>query len=163
MAARRFAATEQTTYRDLQATMRKLGAASLRVAARDMLNAKDTAAEIVFDRGGKRSVRDARAVVMSTVSEKTFAQTVVDIATRGQWTVYRTYRSTRSPAGFPDLVLVRSGRLIFAELKREGKAPTPAQQAWLAQLREVRERCYPSVLVFVWRPTDIDEIRRILQ
>lgn len=56
MPARRFAATEQTTYRDLQATMRKLGATSLRVKERDLLNAKDVKAEIVFDRGGKRYV-----------------------------------------------------------------------------------------------------------
>lgn len=54
--ARRFQATETTTYRDLQATLRKIGATSLRVGSRDMLNPKDVRAEVVFDRGGVRYV-----------------------------------------------------------------------------------------------------------
>ena len=56
MPARRFAAQETTVYRDLQNSMRKLGATSLRVKERDLLNPKDVKAEIVFDRAGKRYV-----------------------------------------------------------------------------------------------------------
>ena len=56
MVVRRFQAIEPTIYRDLQATMRKLGATSLRVRERDLLNAEDVKAEIVFDRAGKRYV-----------------------------------------------------------------------------------------------------------
>jgi len=56
MAARRFAAQETTVYRDLQNSMRRLGATSLRVKERDLLNAKDVKAEIIFDRTGKRYV-----------------------------------------------------------------------------------------------------------
>jgi hypothetical protein len=60
MVARRFKATETTVYRDLQNSMRKLGATSLRVGQRDLLNPKDVHAEIVFDRptsnGAKRYV-----------------------------------------------------------------------------------------------------------
>ena len=55
MAARRFEAKEPTIYRDLQNTMKRLGATSLRVP-RDLLNSKDLAAEIIFDRGGRRYV-----------------------------------------------------------------------------------------------------------
>lgn len=55
MATRRFKAQETTTYRDLQATMRKLGATSLRVP-RDLLDSKSTQAEIVFDLKGIRYV-----------------------------------------------------------------------------------------------------------
>lgn len=55
-AARRFAAQETTIYRDLQATMRKLGATSLRVGERDLLNPRDVKAEIRWDRAGKRYV-----------------------------------------------------------------------------------------------------------
>lgn len=51
----RFQAQETTVYRDLQATMRKLGATSLRVP-RDLLAADKPEAEIVFDRGGVRYV-----------------------------------------------------------------------------------------------------------
>lgn len=56
MAARRFAAQESTIYRDLQATMRRLGATSLRIGERDLLNPRDVRAEIRFDRAGKRYV-----------------------------------------------------------------------------------------------------------
>jgi DnaJ-domain-containing protein 1 len=56
MPTRRFAAQETTTYRDLQNTMKRLGATSLRVSPRDLLNAKDNACEIVFDRAGRRYV-----------------------------------------------------------------------------------------------------------
>lgn len=55
MTARRFAAQETTIYRDLQNTMRKLGATSLRIP-RDYLDAKNVAAEVVFDRTGRRYV-----------------------------------------------------------------------------------------------------------
>jgi hypothetical protein len=51
--ARRFQATETTAYRDLQSTMRKLGATSLRVT-RDLLDSSSVKAEIVVDRGGRR-------------------------------------------------------------------------------------------------------------
>jgi hypothetical protein len=50
---RRFQAAETTIYRDLQSTMRKLGATSLRVP-RDLLDQDAVGAEIVFDRNGRR-------------------------------------------------------------------------------------------------------------
>lgn len=60
MPARRFAAQETTVYRDLQNSMKRLGAMSLRVGQRDLLNPKDVKAEIAFDRptanGAKRYV-----------------------------------------------------------------------------------------------------------
>ena len=36
--------------------------------------------------------------------------------------------------GFPDLVLVKSPRVLFRELKQDGKYPTPEQQGWLDSL-----------------------------
>ncbi len=83
-------------------------------------------------------------------------------------------------AGFPDLVLLRGVRLIFAELKADGKYPTPAQREWLDELRGVGEAVdgavgraqvvvvddpdtpEPSVEAYVWRPKDWDEIERVL-
>jgi DnaJ-domain-containing protein 1 len=56
MPARRFEAKETTVYRDLQNSMKRLGATSLRVKERDLLDAKDVKAEIIFDRAGKRYV-----------------------------------------------------------------------------------------------------------
>lgn len=53
---RRFSALETTTIRDLQNSMKKLGATSLRVSPRDLLDPRDTGSEVVFDSGGKRYV-----------------------------------------------------------------------------------------------------------
>ena len=58
--------------------------------------------------------------------------------------------------GFPDLVLVRGSRIIFAELKRDGEAPTPEQEAWLKALRTA------DVETYILEPRDWSEIERIL-
>lgn len=74
----------------------------------------------------------------------------------------RTLKGWRTPVagdgkGFPDLVLLRRGRLIVSELKRDGEDPTPEQEDWLAAWREV-----PGAEVYVWRPADFDAITQIL-
>lgn len=81
------------------------------------------------------------------------------------WRGYHTHRSQHSPAGFPDLVLVRRGRLVFAELKRQAAShrPTPEQEAWLEDLTEVGDRgrllgasaTNGLVDVYLWRPLDL--------
>mgnify|MGYP000098728519 CR=1 FL=1 len=98
------------------------------------------------------------APVNLRLTEKAFAQQVVDLARLLGWRVYRTWLSVRSPAGFPDLVLVRPPRLIFAELKSEKGRLTPAQEAWLELLRQV-----PGAEVYVWRPADLEEIAAVLR
>lgn len=69
--------------------------------------------------------------------------------------VYHTHDSRRSAPGFPDLVLVHPehGRVVFAELKAEGRYPIPEQRKWLSALK----RC-PGVEVFLWRPRDWESI-----
>lgn len=66
---------------------------------------------------------------------------------------YHTHDSRRSEAGFPDLVLV-GRRLIFSELKREGKDPTPAQQDWLNRLDGFERHTGGLVVARCWRPSD---------
>ncbi len=68
---------------------------------------------------------------------------------------YHTLRSKGSQSGFPDRVLVRE-RVIFAELKREKGVPTPAQIDWLNGLAAA------GAEVYLWRPSDLDEIAKIL-
>lgn len=92
-----------------------------------------------------------------SISEKDFAQQVVDLARVYGWRTYRTWLSMRSPKGFPDLVLVRPPLLIFAELKSETGTFTPEQEAWLGDLSEIT-----GVLVCRWRPSMFDTIHRIL-
>jgi hypothetical protein len=62
---------------------------------------------------------------------------------------YHTHDSRRSPGGFPDLVCVGPGGVLFRELKREGRNPTPAQQRWLDALTAAGSDAG------VWRPSDL--------
>lgn len=78
------------------------------------------------------------------------------VATMLGWTlVYHTLRSKGSQTGFPDRVLVRD-RVVYAELKRQQGTPTDAQMRWLTGLAVAGAEAY------LWRPTDLDEIGRIL-
>lgn len=62
--------------------------------------------------------------------------------------------------GFPDLVLVRRGELIFAELKSESGKLSPEQVEWMEDLRYVAEGSggmeglSHAVAAFVWKPED---------
>jgi hypothetical protein len=62
--------------------------------------------------------------------------------------VYHTHDSRRSAEGFPDLVIVGKGRVLFIELKSASGNLTPAQATWYAGLVEA------GAEVFVWRPED---------
>lgn len=62
---------------------------------------------------------------------------------------YHTHDSRKSPSGFPDWVILGPGGILFRELKRESKSPTPSQRAWLALLRGV------GLDADVWRPSDL--------
>ena len=85
---------------------------------------------------GNLGALEGRAALDAAISEKAFAQQVVDAARLTGWLVYRTFDSRRSPAGFPDLVLVRGGRLMFWELKTMRGRLSSAQLDWLAALAD---------------------------
>jgi hypothetical protein len=59
-------------------------------------------------------------------------------------------------AGFPDLILARGDRLLFAELKPEGARLRPEQAAVLDVLRQAAES-------HVWRPADLPDVLEILR
>jgi hypothetical protein len=82
-------------------------------------------------------------------SERDFQARVIDLAERHGWECFHVYDSRRSAAGFPDLVLVRYGLLLFAELKVKKNKTTAAQERWLELLAAV-----PGVRVRRWRETD---------
>lgn len=103
------------------------------------------------------------------LTEKQFSQQVVDLAKMLGWRIYRTWLPIHSPAGFPDLVLLKPPRLIFAELESEKGQTTPKQDEWLEDLRAASTRqdhCgmpeHVGFDVFLWRPDDLDAIARIL-
>ena len=89
----------------------------------------------------------ARAMVDAASSEADWQRDVVDVAHSLGWMVYHTRFSVGSQSGYPDLTLCRE-RVVFIELKREGRPLTDAQQAWAERLRaagtEVYAPCYPS-------------------
>jgi hypothetical protein len=67
--------------------------------------------------------------------ESDLRQCVVDTAHLLNWLVYFTYRSDHSPAGFPDLVLLRNTTILWIELKRSDRARLqPDQQEWADRL-----------------------------
>ena len=65
-----------------------------------------------------------------------------------QWRIYHNPDSIRCEAGFPDLVLVRHSRLIFAELKRQKGKLSDEQGLWLNNL------LFSGAEVYIWKPSD---------
>jgi hypothetical protein len=102
-------------------------------------------------------------------TEEELLQNVLELARLLGWRCYHTRDSRKSASGFPDVVMVRPPRLIFAELKRlpETNAagrPRPEQRAWLDDIMDVAEAIEaisltargraPGIEVYVWRPAD---------
>lgn len=65
--------------------------------------------------------------------------------------------------GFPDLLMVRQGRMIVAELKVGKNKVSEAQKAWLnAFVTIVRLWTGAMMRVDIWTPDDWPEIERML-
>ena len=80
------------------------------------------------------------------MTEAQFENQVRQLAEMQGWLVYHTYRSTRSPAGFPDLFIIRGQVAIAAELKVGRGVTTAAQREWLRGLAEA------GIFAALWRP-----------
>ena len=128
----------------------------------------------------KISARSNLETVAHAMSEEELQNNIQEMAVLRGWRYYHSWTSVNSPSGFPDLLLIRFtrentcagqkifARLIVAELKREGKSPTPVQQEWLDDfklmgdliVRLMENRRVPaldvsvSVESYTWRPTD---------
>ena len=96
----------------------------------------------------------ASATLARNMTEAAFLRQVVDLAHLTGWLVHhcrpaRTAKGWATPiqgdAGFPDLVLAKEGRVIFAELKREKAKPSEAQMEWIEALGELARVWYPSM------------------
>lgn len=89
--------------------------------------------------------------------ERDFKSQILDLTRLYGWRTYWTYRSKRSPVGFPDLVCVRRGRCVILELKSETGKLRPLQAEWIAELDAV-----DGVTAAVVRPDDLDAVARWL-
>lgn len=97
-----------------------------------------------------------------TATEAQWQATVVEMARHYGYRVYHTFDSRRSTAGYPDLTIVGTSpkgrpRCIFAELKSERGKLSAAQEEWLDLLKQSGQE------VYVWRPSQWDEIEKALQ
>ena len=86
---------------------------------------------------------------------------MIEYAELRGWAVYHAayvkgHLRSSSSVGFPDLVLVRNDRTVFAELKTDKGKLSVAQDGWLNLLRGTANE------VYLWRPSDMDEVLKIL-
>ena len=98
---------------------------------------------------------DYRAKVAAAMTEAQLLEQVRALATALGWRIYHTHDSRRSPAGFPDLVMVRGGRLLFVELKATRGRYGPGQVEWLDDLTDVAAGSGDVVEALTWRPADL--------
>lgn len=95
------------------------------------------------------------------LSERELQDQILAEAKTYNWLVFHDNDSRRNNAGFPDLVLVKDGKIIFAELKRESKRAKlrDDQVIWIEELGRASGE---NVMVAVWRPSDRDRIWAVL-
>ena len=89
-------------------------------------------------------------------TEAQFMASVVRYAELMGWRCYHPHDSRRSRAGFPDLVMVRRPRVIFAELKSERGKLSRDQFDWLGALDQCGQE------VYVWKPSQWKSLEKIL-
>jgi len=99
--------------------------------------------------------------------EKEFQRAVIEYARMMGWRVHHTLPAitqsgrwitpVQGDVGFPDLVLCRPPRVIFAELKRVGGKVSVAQREWLDALQACN-----GVECYVWYPDDWEQILSVL-
>lgn len=95
---------------------------------------------------------------LTGASESHFQSRVVRLAKANGWAVFHVHDSRRSEPGFPDLVMIRAGALVVAELKVKRNKTTADQERWLKLFGEV-----PGVRAFRWRPEQWESIRAVLE
>lgn len=91
-------------------------------------------------------------------TERDFQAAVVRLAKLCRWRVYWTHDSRHSPAGWPDLVLVREPVTLFRELKRDAGPSriTPEQRETIRALQDC------GLDAAFWSPEDWSEIEHVL-
>ncbi len=103
------------------------------------------------------------------MSEYSFVGQILDLAHIYRWRIVHFTPARvgqdgawRTPyagdKGFPDLILVRDGRLIIAECKSKRGRLRPDQIVWLEALSSVA-----GIEVYTWREGEIESIKEVLR
>lgn len=95
--------------------------------------------------------------VHEVMTERELSRCIISAAKECGFLVYHTFLSRWSEAGFPDLVLLKPPRIIFAELKGPKGKLKEAQKIWLEQLKQV-----PNLEVYLWKPENVEEVYKLL-
>ena len=103
-------------------------------------------------------ITENQRIVYAQITEKTFQESVRQLAILRGWKGYHVWDPRHTPKGWPDCVLLRGCRIIVAELKTMTGKVSVAQQEWLDAWRTTG-----VVEVYVWRPCDMEAIERILE
>ena len=100
--------------------------------------------------------------VNDILTEKDFQDQIVAEAVDQKWLVFHDHDSRKNNPGYPDLTLVKAGRIIYAELKRQSKKAklSPDQEFWIDELSKASGE---NVMVAVWRPSDRSYIWAVLR
>ena len=119
---------------------------------------------------------DARATLDKAMSEAELWGAVKDYLLTFGWMFYHCRPAQNrggkwiTPlegwAGFPDVVAVKDGRLLFIELKSQRGSLTEPQIQWLRVLDSAGGESHTpyGAKVYVWRPSDMSsgEVERVL-
>lgn len=109
-------------------------------------------------RGGEQKDPAPRPALYETAlygpdpPERIFQAQIIELARMQGWDYYHTWSSINSPAGFPDLVMVRGPRVVFVEVKRDSENPDANQRKWLWKLAAAGQEAY------LWKPINWDQM-----
>lgn len=88
----------------------------------------------VLNRNPQLKIKRNHTRLAQDMSEKDLLASVQSLAQVRGWLIYHTYESRNSDRGFPDLVLVRTDRILFVELKSAKGKLSREQATWLSAL-----------------------------
>ena len=113
----------------------------------------------------KRRARspDGRRPDLLPISERDWLGRVIALARLNGWLIWHPLpalfrdgqwrTATQGTPGFPDLIALRAGHLVVAELKTQrAPRPSPAQRKWLAEFAAA------GISTYVWRPEDWPQV-----
>lgn len=96
-----------------------------------------------------------RELFARSQAELDFQRKVTDLCDYLHLKWHHEVDSRKSKAGFPDLVIA-GNEVIFAELKTETGKISAAQSEWYNRLRNA------GATIYLWRPSDWDDIQAVL-